>query len=268
MKVSGSDRHPFQAEWRAESALPVSDSSGWVGVDRGLAVFLVAATTQGAEVARVDDPSRALAVGVSQLQQLSKMLSRKKKGSGRRRRVALRLARYHRHIAAVRRDFLHRVTNKLVKTHDRLVIEDLNVAGVLRNRRSASAISDAAWGEFARLLTYKQQWRGGTVVVADRWYPSSKRCSSCGVINSALTLAERIFLCECGFGADRDTNAAVNLAVWATMHNDISRSPDLSTRGRVNKARRREGAGRHHDGVGGTGLDDAGTETHSAPAPT
>ena len=78
----------------------------------------------------------------------------------------------------MRRHFLHQVSNALVKTHDRLVIENLNVSGMLANHRLARAISDAGWAKFARLLGYKQAWRGGTLLVADRWYPSSRRCSA------------------------------------------------------------------------------------------
>ncbi len=84
------------------------------------------------------------------------------------------MARHHYQVANVRRRFLHEVSNALVKTHDRLVLEDLNVTGMLANHRLARAISEAGWAEFARLLGYKQRWRGGTIVVADRWYPSSK----------------------------------------------------------------------------------------------
>src|SRR5690606_17629038 len=110
---------------------------------------------------------------------LAKLMARKQKGSRNRRDAASRLRRHYRRVRDIRRHFLHRVSNELVKTHDRIVIEDLNVAGMLRNRRLARAISDAAWGEFARMLTYKQAWRSGEIVVADRWYPSSQICSSC-----------------------------------------------------------------------------------------
>jgi putative transposase len=125
------------------------------------------------------------------------------------------LGRHHHRISNVRRDFLHRVSNALVKTHDRLVIEDLNVTGMLRNHQLAQAISDAGWVEFARLLRYKQAWRCGLVVAADRWFPSSKLCPACGAVRGDLTLADRVFTCGCGYSADRDTNAPTNLALWA-----------------------------------------------------
>ncbi|MVU78575.1 IS200/IS605 family element transposase accessory protein TnpB [Nocardia sp. ET3-3] len=257
------DLHSAHQHRRRDS----EDREGWVGVDRGLSTFVVAATADGSETDRIDSQPRPLAVGLRQLRKLSKAVTRKEKGSRNRERAVARLARHHHRVANVRRHFLHQVTNRLVKTHDRLVIENLHVAGMLRNRRLARAISDVGWGEFARLLAYKQQWRGGEVVTPDRWYPSSKRCSACGTINTALTLSDRQFVCGCGFRADRDLNAAINLAEWAAARQDVSRSPDLPAGGRVIKARRREGAGRHSSGVGGTGPVDAGTDTHTAALP-
>jgi putative transposase len=193
---------------------------GWVGVDRGLSAFLVAATGDGREVARIADAPKALAAGMTQQRHLAKKLSRTKKGSRNRRDAAAKLGRHHHHVANVRRHFLHQVSNQLVKTHDRLVIEDLNVSGMLRNHRLAQAICDAGWAEFARLLGYKQKWRGGQLVTADRWYPSTRLCPVCGSIRHDMTLADRVFNCGCGHSADRDTNAAVNLARWAQIHHD------------------------------------------------
>jgi putative transposase len=153
----------------------------------------------------------------------------------------------------------------LVKTHDRLIIEDLNVAGMLANHRLARAISDAGWSEFARMLSYKQAWRGGQLVEADRWYPSTRLCPQCGAVNGEMTLADRVFTCKCGHTADRDTNAAINLARWGHAHHDSHRSPDPQAGGRATKARRRDGAGQHPR-VGETSPNDAGTDVHTAPA--
>ncbi|MFE9324716.1 RNA-guided endonuclease InsQ/TnpB family protein [Nocardia sp. NPDC052278] len=240
------------------------DDGGWVGLDRGLSVFLVAATADGTDVARIDAPPKPLATGMAQQRRLAKALSRKRKGSRNRKDAAARLARHHHRIAAIRRHFLHQATNRLVKTHDRLVLEDLHVAGMLRNRRLARAIGDAGWADFARLLHYKQSWRGGTVVTADRWYASSKRCSKCETVNTELALSDRVFACGCGFCADRDHNAAVNLAAWPTLqYEDSPRSPDPQAGGRVTNARRREGAHQHPTGAGETGPDDAGTDVHT-----
>ncbi|WP_454195511.1 RNA-guided endonuclease TnpB family protein [Nocardia sp. Marseille-Q1738] len=241
------------------------DHDGWVGIDRGLSAYLVAATADGGEVARIDNPPTPLAAGMARQRRLAKSLSRTKKGSRNRRDAAARLGRHHHRVANIRRHFLHQITNKLVQTHDRLVIEDLHVAGMLRNSRLARAIGDASWAQFARLLHYKQQWRHGAVAIADRWYPSSKRCSACGVVNTGLTLAERVFTCGCGYRADRDLNAAVNLAAWAATHQDPPRSPDPQAGGRVTNARRREGTDRHPTGAGATSPVDAGTDAHPIP---
>jgi len=171
-------------------------------------------------------PPKHCARGMARQRRLSKSLSRKQKGSAHRRQAATKLGRHHHRNTNVRRHFLHQVSNALVKTHDRLVIEDLNVTGMLRNHRLAQAISDAGWAEFARLLRYKQAWRGGDVLVAGRWFPSSKRCPECGTVRGDLNLAERVFTCGCGHSADRDRNAATNLARWGQAHHDPHRSPD------------------------------------------
>jgi putative transposase len=240
----------------------------WVGVDRGLSAFLVAATADGGEVARIADAPKALAAGMKQQRHLAKKLSRTKKGSRNRRDAAAKLGRHHHHVANVRRHFLHQVSNALVKAHDQLVIEDLNVSGMLRNHRLARAISDASWAEFARLLRYKQAWRGGQLVTADRWYPSSKLCPACGTVRDDMTLADRLFTCGCGYSADRDTNAAVNLARWVqTHHDDLHLDPRTpKQRGRTNNARRRDGADQHPTCAGETNPEDAGTDVHTAPA--
>jgi putative transposase len=153
------------------------DHRGWVGVDCGLATFVVAATADGTEVLRIENAPKALARGLHRQRRLAKSFARKVKGAHNRRDAAARLARHHNRVANVRRNFLHEVSNKLVKTHDRLVIEDLNVVGMMANRRLARSLGDASWAELARQLTYKAQWRDGQIVVADRWYPSSMRCS-------------------------------------------------------------------------------------------
>jgi putative transposase len=241
------------------------DDGGWVGVDRGLSTFLVAATADGTEVARISDAPKALAARMRHQRRLSKSLSRKKKGSRNRKDAATRLGLHHHRVANVRRHFLHQVSNELVKTHDRIVIEDLNVQGMLRNHRLARAISDAAWSEFARMLTYKQAWRGGQLSEADRWYPSTRLCPRCGVVNTAMTLADRVFTCGCGHLADRDLNAAANLARWGQTNHDLHRSPDPQAGGRATNVRRRDGADQHPR-VGETSPNDAGTDVHTAPA--
>jgi transposase len=135
------------------------------------------------------------------------------------------------------------------------------------NHRLARAISDAGWAEFAKLLAYKQAWRGSELVVADRWYPSSKQCAACGAIRGDLTLADRLFTCGCGHSADRDTNAATNLARWGQDHHDLLIDPRTPEhRGRANNARRRDGSDQHPTCAGETSPKEAGTDVHTAPA--
>ena len=198
---------------------------------------------------------------------LAKSLSRTRKGSRNRRDAAAKLGQHHHHVANVRRHFLHQVCKPLVKTHDRLVLEDLNVSGMLANHHLARAISDAGWAEFARILAYKHTWRGGQLVVADRWYPSSKLCGQCGTVRSDLTLADRVFTCDCGHTADRDTNAATNLARWGHDHHKPSPDPPTPKQpGRATNARRRDGTDQHPTCAGETSPKDAGTDVHTAPA--
>ncbi|MDR3654999.1 MAG: RNA-guided endonuclease TnpB family protein [Mycobacterium sp.] len=271
LNVEAADLHPAHHHRSRDPA----DDGGWVGIDRGLSAFVVAATSDGEQVARITDAPKALIAGMIRQQRLAKSLSRKQKGSRNRRDAAAKLGRHHHHVANVRRHFLHRVSNALVKTHDRLVIEDLNVSGMLRNHHLAQAICDAGWAEFARLLRYKQAWRGGQILTADRWYPSSRLCPACGALRHDLTLADRVFTCGCGHSDDRDTNAAVNLARWAQTHHTASPDPRTpKQRGRATNARRRDGAdlgappacGGHPSCAGETSPDDAGTDVHTAPA--
>jgi putative transposase len=266
LNVEAADLHPAHHHPPGSA----DDDGGWVGVDLGLSAFLFAATADGTEVTRITNAPKALRAGMKRQQLLAKQLSRKKEGAINRRDAAARLARHHHYVANVRRHFLHQVSNMLVKTHDRLVIEDLNVTGMLANHRLAQAISDAGWAEFARQLGYKQAWRSGELVIADRWYPSSKLCAGCGAINTGLTLADRVFTCGCGYTADRDVNAATNLARWGqshhNTHHDPSRSPDPQAAGRATNVRRRDGADRQPACAGETSPDDAGTDVHTAPA--
>ena len=115
----------------------------------------------------------------------------------------------------LRHDFLHRASTDLIKNHDSLVLEDLNRSGMVRNRSLARSIADNGWAIFAKDLTYEAQWWGRTVTLADRFYPSTKRCSRCGQVAEAMPLSQRELVCAlCGFHADRDVNAACNLAAW------------------------------------------------------
>jgi putative transposase len=133
--------------------------------------------------------------------------------SNRWRKANTARNRVHHHVTNLRRDAIHKLTTALAREYGTIVVEDLNVAGMMKNRRLTRAICDAGFGEIRRQLTYKTTWHGGTLLVADRWYPSSKTCSGCGVVKTKLRLSERVFACtECGLVLDRDENAASNLA--------------------------------------------------------
>jgi putative transposase len=122
----------------------------------------------------------------------------------------------HTHVANARRDGLHKLTTRLVRTHATIVLEDLNVAGMTRNRRLARHIAGVGMAELRRQIEYKAHWSGVRVHLADRWYPSSKTCSGCGAVKTKLRLSERVHRCEsCGMVLDRDLNAARNLAALA-----------------------------------------------------
>ena len=141
----------------------------------------------------------------------------------------------------------------------RVAVEDLNVQGMLRNNSLARSISDAAWTELARLLKYRQDWRGGQVVTVDRWFPSSKTCSGCGAVDPDLTLAQRTYRCaQCGLVMDRDLNAAVNIAAWADAHT----ARDREATGPDTNARRGEGSDQRSR-AGETSPSEAGTH-HAA----
>jgi putative transposase len=146
------------------------------------------------------------------LKRLSRYLSRKEKGSNNRAKARLRLARFHLRVYNIRQDTLHKLTTRLTKNHGRIVIENLNVDAMKKNRKLDRAVSDVGFFEFRRQLQYKTTWYGSELVVAPRFYPSSKRCSRCGHVKGELSLQVRTFRCEsCGFVLCRDFNAALNL---------------------------------------------------------
>ncbi len=195
LNVEAADLHPAQQH--------SPDQSGtWVGVDRGLHDLAVAADDTGAEVARFAHPKH-LNSAMARQRKLARAVTRKKKGSSNRRRAAQRLGKHHLTIRNRRHHALHEIANMLTQ-YPRVALEDLNIAGMLGNRRLSQSISDSAWAELARIMGYKQAWKNGAVITVDRWFPSSKTCSACGAVRDALSLSERTFTCPCGYVADRD----------------------------------------------------------------
>jgi putative transposase len=181
-----------------------------IGVDLGVKTLLTAVDGRGNVIA-IDGP-KALRSSLQRLRRASRAHSRKAKGSANRRKAAARLVRIHARVASVRSDALHKATTDLAQRYGTVVLEDLNVAGMTRNRHLARVVADQGWAQARRMLSYKTSWNGGRLIVADRWFPSSKTCSACGAVKAKLTLSQRTYICEfCGLILDRDVNAATNL---------------------------------------------------------
>jgi putative transposase len=155
-----------------------------VGIDLGVKALLTGADNQGNVIA-VPGP-KPLRAALRKLRRASGAHSRKQSGSANRRKAAARLARVHARVADVRADALHKATSMLAAQYETIVTEDLNVAGMTRNRRLARAVSDQGFGQARRMLGYKTTWNGGTLIVADRWFPSSKTCSGCGAAKAPV----------------------------------------------------------------------------------
>jgi putative transposase len=178
-----------------------------VGVDLGVKTL---ATFSTGEVVFGAKSYKKFAAKLSRMQWLNR---HKVIGSNNWKKAQMPRARLHRKIANIRQDTLHKLTTLLAKNHGTVVIEDLNVSGMLANHKLAKAIADMSFFEFRRQLTYKCELYGSKLVVVDRWFPSSKTCSNCGTKKETLTLKERVFECgQCGFIIDRDLNAAINLS--------------------------------------------------------
>ena len=187
-----------------------------VGVDRGVRTSAVAASSERRVVAELAG-LRSLRDARRKVAHLQRDFARTQSGSANRVKAGARLARAHARVAAVRADALHTLTARLSRAHPVVVVEDLAIANMLKTRSLAAAIADQGWGELARQLTYKVSRHGGQLIVADRWFASSKTCSCCGWATPKLSLSQRTYTCgnpACHLVADRDVNAAANLAAW------------------------------------------------------
>lgn len=203
---------------QVEHEQTVPENSGpMVGVDLG--VKALATLSDGTVIPNPKHLKRRL----KKIKRLQRAVSRKPKGSNNRREAARKLGQEYRKVSNQRANTLHQVTTMLAKTKSVIVIEDLNVAGMLKNHYLAQAISDVGLAEFRRQLTYKAAWYGSQVVVVSRWEPSSKTCSACGWIDQSLKLSDRVFRCQnedCGKILDRDLNAALNLSKLAASSSE------------------------------------------------
>jgi putative transposase len=190
----------------ADAPEPLQETDRVVGVDLGVTDFAVTSAGE-----RTPNP-RHLERKARSLARYQRRLARCQKGSANRAKAAAKVARAHRKVRNARRDFLHRASTSLVHKADLIVIEDLAVNNMVRNRHLARAISGCGWGEFRRQLEYKCEQYGRRLVVIDRWYPSSKTCSACGHLLADLSLSTRNWRCpSCGTRHDRDINAAKNI---------------------------------------------------------
>jgi putative transposase len=208
-----------------------------VGVDLGIKTLAVVATSTG-ETFEVPNP-RHMSKALRKVRRLSRAASRRRgpdRRTGRRSSNRWRRADAARNnvlgrVADHRKDAIHKLTTSLASTYGTVVVEDLHVRGMLANHRLARHVADASFAEIRHQLTYKTAWRGGTLIVADRWFASSKTCSQCGAVKAKLALSERQWTCTaCGTVLDRDVNAAVNLARLAASGADSNgRGADRKT---------------------------------------
>ena len=176
-----------------------------VGVDAGLTSLYTLSTGEKIANPRYEKQDR------QKLARAQQDLSRKQKDSNNRAKAQMKVARIHARIADRRRDNLHKLSTRLIRENQVVMIEDLGVRNMVRNHSLARSISDAGWAQFRSMLEYKADWYGRQVVAIDRFYPSSKICSECGAINDTLLLEVRTWICRCGATHDRDINAAKNI---------------------------------------------------------
>lgn len=218
-----------------EQAVP-ENTGPVVGVDLG--VKSLATFSDGTVIVNPRHLKRRL----KKIKRFHRGVSRKMKGSKNRKKAARRLGRLYRKVANQRANTLHQLTAMLAKTKQVIVIENLNVNGMLKNHNLAQSIADVGFGEFKRQLVYKAAWYGSRVVLADRWYASSKTCSGCGWVDEDLELSDRLFHCRnsqgtCDLVMDRDLNAALNLEKLAASSADIQNACGAASAGATRKPR-------------------------------
>ncbi|MEV0590683.1 RNA-guided endonuclease InsQ/TnpB family protein [Nonomuraea cavernae] len=188
-----------------EKIAPLPPVTQVVGVDAGITALLTLSTGEKIANPRHERADRR------RLARAQRALARKEKGSANRVKARLKVARVHARIADRRRDFLHKVSTRLVHENQVIAVEDLTVRNMVKNHRLARAISDASWRELRGMLEYKSRWYGRRLVVVGRWFPSSRLCSVCGTLQPSMPLNVRTWVCACGASHDRDVNAARNI---------------------------------------------------------
>ncbi|WTZ28219.1 transposase [Microbispora sp. NBC_01389] len=184
---------------------PLDPVGNTVGVDAGITALVTLSTGEKIPNPRHERADRR------KLAKAQRALARKTAGSSNRARARVKVARLHARIADRRRDFLHKLSTRLVRENQTVVIEDLTVRAMVKNHSLARAVSDASWRQLRSMLAYKATWYGRELVVIDRWFPSSKLCSACGALRKSMPLNVRAWECACGAVHDRDVNAARNV---------------------------------------------------------
>ena len=224
------DKWFISVQVECEARVPNTPKYETSGVDLGVKTFAVVSTGQELQA------PKPLFVALKSLKRASRILARRKKGSNNRRKAAMRVARIHARVANVRKDFVGKVTTRLCRENQTVVIEDLHVAGMVRNHKLARAVSDVGFGMFRQQMQYKSEKFGCALIVADRWFPSSKRCHMCGNVKEELSLSERTYVCEaCGLVEDRDVNAAINLEQYPRLVGNLT---PVDTRTKVRRPKR------------------------------
>ena len=187
-----------------------------IGLDVGIKDFVTMS-----DGTKVDNP-KFLKTSLQRVKALQRRISQKKKGSANRDKARQKIAMRHEHIANQRKDFLHKLTTKLVRENQAIAVETLNVCGMMKNHCLAQSIGDVSWSEFFRQLDYKCEWYGKTLLRIGRFEPSSKICSVCGSIKHDLKLSDRKWICAgCGTLHDRDINAAINIKKFALQPQNL-----------------------------------------------
>ncbi len=210
----------------AEVAECVTPDMPIVGIDLGIKTLAVLSSGE------VIENPKHLRAAQRKLKRLQRAVSRRKKGSGRRKDAVRRLGKQHERVANKRKDAINKFTTKVTRETSVIGIEDLSVRGMMANHHLAGALADASFGEIRRQIEYKAGWYGSTVVVIDRFAPTSKMCSGCGCIKDSLSLSERTFKCDaCGLVIDRDLNAALNIKHLAASYADSLNGRGLGSTG-------------------------------------
>lgn len=231
------DRWYLSVQVEGEFRRPTTPTRDIVGVDLGVKTAVV--TSAGDHIAA----PKPLRKRLKALRKAQQQLSRRTKGGKNREKSKMRVARIHARVANVRKDFMHKVTTRLVRENQAVVIEDLNVAGMLKNHRLARAISDVGFGMFRRMLEYKAPLYGCDLIVADRWFPSSKTCHRCHAVKGEMSLSDRTFRCDaCGLAIDRDDNASMNLETYPRFAGNAPKGETPTDTSTSTRRRRRASA--------------------------